>query len=89
MYCLLKVLKVSLTYYTNSHSLQAGFTFAESSASVRMEGLHSVVNLITQLAPALKSALQIPAVTSVSTQACDLALVDVCTTKWLIKQLNG
>lgn len=54
-----------------------------------MEGLHSVVNLITQLAAALKSAVQIPAVTSVSTQAHDLALVDVCTTKWLLKQLNG
>lgn len=70
------------TPYTNSHSLQAGFTFAESSVSVRMEGLHSVVNLITQLAAALKTALKIPAVTSVSTQACDPALIDVCTTKW-------
>ncbi|TNN77582.1 hypothetical protein EYF80_012172 [Liparis tanakae] len=50
-----------------------------SVVSDRVEGLHSVVDLMSQLAAAVKTALQIPALSSRSTQACDAALVDVCT----------
>lgn len=56
------------------------FTFAGSVVSERVEGLRSVVDLISQLAAAVKTALHIPALTSLSTQACDPALINICIT---------
>lgn len=48
---------------------------------MRVEGLQSVVDLISQLAAAVKTALEVPASSAFSTHARDPALVIVCSTQ--------
>lgn len=53
------------------------FTSAGGAFSVRLEGFCPAVHSVSRQAAAFITAVQISALSSVSTHACDLALVDV------------
>lgn len=70
-----KCFPVGLYYWIE---VKCSFTFAESLASVRMKGFGSTVDSVTHLAPAFKTALQVSALSSLSTYSCDSTLINVC-----------